>query len=139
MIDYDKLNPKIRWKYILNFKLMKLLNEISKYEPLETFLPKITKTDFQNGRLSIDFSVFNEFNIDILGYEKKNLTNNEENIYNNNPRNKIPGVTSNYTKENEDICIDIKFPSFKEDARRYRHERDCQVKSHYLLSGQQQG
>ena len=115
MIDYDKLNPKIRWKYILNFKLMKLLNEISKYEPLETFLPKITKTDFQNGRLSIDFSVFNEFNIDILGYEKKNLTNNEENIYNNNPRNKIPGVTSNYTKENEDICIDIKFPSFKEE------------------------
>ena len=114
IIDYDKLNPKIRWKYILNFKLMKFLNEISKYEPLETFLPKITKTDFQNGRLSIDFSVFKEFNIKILGYEKKNLSNNEENNY-INQRNKISGTQSNYTKENEDLFVDIKFPSFKEE------------------------
>ena len=36
-----------------------------------------TKTDFQNGRLSIDFSLFHQFNINILGYEKKNI--NEEN------------------------------------------------------------
>ena len=114
IIDYDKLNPKVRWKYILNFKLMKLLNEISKYEPLETFLPKITKTDFQNGRLSIDFSVFKEFNIGILGYEKINLSN-EENYYNNNQRSKIVGTMSNYTKENQELCVDIKFPSFKEE------------------------
>lgn len=120
-IDYDKLNPKIRWKYVLNFKLMKLLNEISKYEPLETFLPKITKTDFQNGTLSIDFSVFNEFNIDILGYEKKDLSNNNihtgSNSSNsmNNTRNKIAGLMSSYTKENNELLIEIKFPSLKQE------------------------
>ena len=112
LIDYDKLNPKVRWKYILDFKQMKQLNEISKYEPLETFLPKIIQTDFQNGRLSIDFSLFNEFNVDILGYEKKNLTNNvKENI----SRNKNSGILSSFTKENEDLCIDIKFPSLKQE------------------------
>ena len=113
LIDYDKLNPKIRWKYILDFKQMKLLNEITKYEPLETFLPKIIKTDFQNGNLSIDFSVFDEFNINILGYEKKNLTKDSNE---NNSRNKTIGVLSTYTKENEDICIDIKFPSLKQET-----------------------
>ena len=113
ILDYDKLNPKVHWKYILNFKLMKLLNEISKYEPLETFLPKITKTDFQNGRLSIDFSLFNQFNINILGYEKKNI--NEENpIFNySNIKNK---VNANSNKENEELSVDIKFPSFKEET-----------------------
>ena len=113
LIDYDKLNPKIRWKYVLDFKQMKLLNEITKYEPLETFLPKIIKTDFQNGNLFIDFSVFDEFNINILGYEKKNLTNN---INEYNSRNKTIGVLSTYTKENEDLCIDIKFPSLKQET-----------------------
>ena len=113
LIDYDKLNPKIRWKYVLDFKQMKLLNEITKYEPLETFLPKIIKTDFQNGNLFIDFSVFDEFNINILGYEKKNLTNN---INEYNSRNKTIGVLSTNTKENEDLCIDIKFPSLKQET-----------------------
>ena len=92
---------------------MKLLNEITKYEPLETFLPKIIKADFQNGNLFIDFSVFDEFNINILGYEKKNLTNN---INEYNSRNKTFGVLSTYTKENEDLCIDIKFPSLKQET-----------------------
>ena len=113
LIDYDKLNPKIRWKYVLDFKQMKLLNEITKYEPLETFLPKIIKTNSQNGNLFIDFSVFDEFNINILGYEKKNLTNN---INEYNSRNKTIGVLSTYTKENEDLCIDIKFPSLKQET-----------------------
>ena len=112
ILDYDKLNPKIQWKYILNFKLMKLLNEISKYEPLETFLPKITKTDFQNGRLSIDFSLFHQFNINILGYEKRNIKE-ESTIFNySNLKNK---VSANLNKENEELSVDIKFPFFKEE------------------------
>ena len=94
LIDYDKLNPKIRWKYILDFKFMKILNEITKYEPLETFLPKIIVTNFQNGSLSIDFSTFKEFNIGILGYEKKNLTDNVE----SNSTNKTSGNITNNTK-----------------------------------------
>ena len=117
LIDYDKLNPKIRWKYILDFKFMKILNEITKYEPLETFLPKIIVTNFQNGSLSIDFSTFKEFNIGILGYEKKNLTDNVE----SNSRNKTSGNITNNTKENEDLFIDIKFPSLKQE-KMYKDE-----------------
>ena len=113
ILDYDKLNPKVQWKYILNFKLMKLLNEISKYEPLETFIPKITKTDFQNGRLSIDFSLFHQFNINILGYEKKNINEENNSIFNySNLKNK---GGANLSKENEELCVEIKFPFYKEE------------------------
>jgi len=118
-IDYDKLNPKVRWKYILDFKLMKKLNEINKYQPLDTFLPKITKTDFQNGFLSIDFSLCNEFNIDILGYEKKILINNimdeDNNMKKINQRNKIGSIVPSATNNNDELCINIKFPSLKEE------------------------
>ena len=121
LIDYDKLNPKIRWKYILDFKLMKLLNEITKYESLETFLPKIIVTDFQNGKLSIDFALFKEFDIDILGYEKKNLNNNTES--DTISRTKTIGSILNNTnnKETEELFIDIKFPSLKQE-KMYKDE-----------------
>ena len=121
LIDYDKLNPKIRWKYILDFKLMKLLNEITKYESLETFLPKIIVTDFQNGKLSIDFALFKEFDIDILGYEKKNLNNNIES--DTISRTKTIGSILNNTnnKETEELFIDIKFPSLKQE-KMYKDE-----------------
>ena len=121
LIDYDKLNPKIRWKYILDFKLMKLLNEITKYESLETFLPKIIVTDFQNGKLSIDFALFKEFDVDILGYEKKNLNNNIES--DTISRTKTIGSILNNTnnKETEELFIDIKFPSLKQE-KMYKDE-----------------
>ena len=121
LIDYDKLNPKIRWKYILDFKLMKLLNEITKYESLETFLPKIIVTDFQNGKLSIDFALFKEFDVDILGYEKKNLNNNTES--DTISRTKTIGSILNNTnnKETEELFIDIKFPSLKQE-KMYKDE-----------------
>ena len=121
LIDYDKLNPKIRWKYILDFKLMKLLNEITKYESFETFLPKIIVTDFQNGKLSIDFALFKEFDVDILGYEKKNLNNNTES--DTISRTKTIGSILNNTnnKETEELFIDIKFPSLKQE-KMYKDE-----------------
>ena len=101
-IDYDKLNPKLKWKYYLDFKQMKQLNEISKYESLDSFLPKIIKTDFQNGLLSMDFSLFDEFNIEILGYERKNIMKSNKN------KNKIIGT--NNTRINDELKIDIQFP-----------------------------
>jgi hypothetical protein len=109
IIDYDKLNPKLKWKYYLDFKKMKLLNEITKYESLDSFLPKIIKTDFQNGFLSMDFSLFNEFDIEILGYEKKNIINS------NKIKNKIvgPNNTMNTIQNNKELSIDIKFPFIK--------------------------
>ena len=82
---------------------MKQLNEISKYESLDSFLPKIIKTDFQNGLLSMDFSLFDEFNIEILGYERKNIMKSNKN------KNKIIGT--NNTRINDELNIDIQFPS----------------------------
>ena len=110
-IDYEKLNPKLKWKYYLDFKQMKLLNEISKYESLDSFLPKIIKTDFQNGFLSMDFSLFTEFDIEILGYEKKNVINSST----NKSKNKTIGSnnTNNNTIIKNDLCIDIKYPFIK--------------------------
>ena len=89
-IDYDKLNPKLKWKYFLDFKQMKQLNEISKYESLDSFLPKIIKTDFEYGKLSLNISVFdNNFNAKILASEgnslKKSKIDNEMNIEINKP------------------------------------------------------
>ena len=108
-IDYEKLNPKIKWKYYLDFKQMKQLSEISKYESLDTFLPKIIKTDFQNGLLSMDLSLFDEFNIDILVYENKNIVSeskikNKTINVNNNSNNNIP---------NKELCINIQYPFVK--------------------------
>ena len=105
VIDYEKLNPKIKWKYYLDFKQMNQLNEITKYESLETFLPKIIKTDFQNGLLSMDFSLFNEFNIEVLGYEKKNIIMKQS-------RNKPIGQTNtiNNIPQSKELCIDIQYP-----------------------------
>ena len=108
-IEYDKLNPKKKWKYYLDFKQMKQLNEITKYESLDTFLPKILKTDFQNGFLSLDFSLFDEFNIEILGYEKKNIVkltkNKNKNVASSSSVNSLP-----LTNE---LCIDINYPYIK--------------------------
>jgi len=101
-IDYDKLNPKLKWKYFLDFKQMKQLNEISKYESLDSFLPKIIKTDFQNGLLSMDFSLFDEFNIEILGYERKNIMKSSKN------KGKIVGMNNPHI--NDELNIDIHFP-----------------------------
>ena len=109
VIDYEKLNPKIKWKYYLDFKQMNQLNEITKYESLDSFLPKIIKTDFQNGILSMDFSLFNEFNIEVLGYEKKNIING------NKIRNKSISQANTVANPptSKELCIDIQYPCVK--------------------------
>ena len=81
---------------------MKKLNEISKYESLDLFLPKIVKTDFQNGLLSMDFSSFDEFNIETLEYEKKDIVNS------NKLKNKVEGL--NNIQINDKLCIEILYP-----------------------------
>jgi hypothetical protein len=64
---------------------MRQLNEISKYVTLNSFLPKIVKTNFEYGRLDIDFSILDEnFNVKILEKEKEVITNNETINTNNN-------------------------------------------------------
>ena len=84
-IEYKKLNPKLKWEFFLNFKQMRYLNEVSKYEQLSSFLPKIIITNFEYGRLNINFNVFDDnFNAKILDTESNNTSdikkNNEINI-----------------------------------------------------------
>ena len=51
---------------------MRYLNEISRYERLLSFLPKIIKTNFEYGALDINFNVFDEnFNPKILGNKNR--------------------------------------------------------------------
>ena len=76
IIDYPKLNPKYKWEFFLNFKQMRYLIEISKYDSLQSFLPKIIKTNFEFGKLSLDFNVFDEhFNVKILKTEENRTIN----------------------------------------------------------------
>ena len=71
-IEYQKLNPKLKWEFLLNFKQMKYLNKVSKYETLISFLPKIIKTDFEYGKLDINFNVFDDnFDIKIFNTSDK--------------------------------------------------------------------
>ena len=77
-IEYRILNPKLKWEFCLNFKQMRQLNEISKYVSLNSFLPKIVKTNFEFGTLFIDFNILDEnFNVKILEKEKEINLNNE--------------------------------------------------------------
>ena len=97
LIEYKKLNPKLKWEFHLNFKQMKYLNEVSKYEQLNSFLPKIINTSFENGLLSINFGIFDEhFNPKILGNKQINTSysrkGNEMNIEINKPYLEIEKV-----------------------------------------------
>ena len=93
----------MKWEFHLNFKQMKYLNEVSKYEQLNSFLPKIINTSFENGLLSINFDIFDEyFNPKILGnkqinkfYSKKG---NEMNIEINKPYLEIEKVVYEHQK-----------------------------------------
>ena len=75
LVNYNKLNPYKSWQFHLNFKQMKFLTQITKYESLECFIPKILKTNFEYGTLEMDFSVFEDFNSNILNYPKKEIIN----------------------------------------------------------------
>ena len=97
--DYAKLNPKIKWKYYLNFIQMKILNQITKYENLNNFFPKIIKTDFQKGICSLDFSIFNDFEAKIFEYEK----------------GKSLAKLKNTNSQGEQLHIDIKYPFIIEE------------------------
>ena len=126
VIEYEKLNPKKKWKYYLDFKQMKQLNEITKYESLNSFLPKIIKTDFQNGMLSMDFDLFHEFDIQILGYEKKNIikltkSKNKNNIQNNS-------LIAN------DLFIDIQFPFLKVEKIINQKSNDEEESKNFVFS-----
>jgi hypothetical protein len=111
-IESDKLNNKIVYEFCLNFKQMFYLLNISRYENLYSFLPKIIQTNFEERTLNLDFTVLEYFNNKILGklftpkqfrnqIERKNST-----IYKNNR------AKSSYDKKYEwdNMIINIKMP-----------------------------
>ena len=89
-IEYKQLNPLLKWKFVLNFKHMKYLNEISKYENIYSFLLKIIKTDFEHGELDINLNIFDtNFEAKILktenNYMHEIMPNDDINIEINKP------------------------------------------------------
>ena len=108
-IEYDKLNSKKCWEFALNFKQMNYLSNISKYEDLEKFLPKIIHTNFEDGKLSMDFSVFEYFNEKILehGENKENENSKANDSFSNL---NINNENYNRKKINKDMLIVIKMP-----------------------------
>ena len=105
-IEYRLLNPRLKWEFCLNFKQMRQLNEISKYVSLNSFLPKIVKTNFEYGSLDIDFSILDEnFNVRIL-QKDKDVNPNTETI--NVPNNEMEIEINKPCKKKKKIFDDIK-------------------------------
>ena len=107
LVEYEKLNPFNSWEFILNFKQMKFLNEIKNYESLQTFIPKIILGNFENGKLSLDFTVFDDFDPKIINYDKKEVINpykiEKKNI----------NLWRSFRKPKNDVTLKIQNPSIK--------------------------
>ena len=116
-IEYDKLNPNISFTFYINFKQMKFLEEIKKYELLENFVLKIIKTNFEKGQLSIDLSVFEEFDPKILNYKKKEIVRPYH--YNNSYDFIFDNLRRSFKKPKNEILIKIKNPSVKIEKYSY--------------------
>ena len=102
-IEYKRLNPKLKWEFFLNFKQMRNLIKVTKYERLNSFLPKIVNTNFENGFLNINFNVFDEnFNYKILESNKTKSSSqkksNEMHIEVNKPYVEIEKVFNDNEK-----------------------------------------
>ena len=103
-VEYEKLNPSLTWKFFFNFKQMKFMNEIKKYEKLELFLPKIIETNFENKNISLDFTVFDDFDPKIFNYDKKEI------IIPYNLHEKKINVWRSFRKHKTDMVLKIKNP-----------------------------
>ena len=80
-IDDDELNKKKNWVFKLNFSHMKYFNNITKYESLDKFIPKLLMYNYENGNVKMDFSVFKDFSPNILNYKKLEVDINLHNNY----------------------------------------------------------
>jgi len=83
------------------------VNEIKKYEILENFLKKAIKTNFEKGSLFLDLTVFDDFNPNIMNYEKKDV------IMPYNIENKKINVWKSFRKPKKDMILKIQNPSIK--------------------------
>ena len=112
-IENNKINDKICYEFCLNFKQMFYLLNISLYENLENFLPKIIQTNYEERILNLDFSVLEYFNNKILGKIKsqRQISQKFEQKYIASSK-KINRAKSTTNKKYEwdNLIIDIKMP-----------------------------
>jgi hypothetical protein len=66
-IENDKVNKNICFEFCLNFKQMRHLVNISRYEDLESFLSKIIQLNIEEGKINIDFSILEYYDNSLLG------------------------------------------------------------------------
>jgi len=66
-IENDKVNKNICYEFCLNFKQMRHLVNISRYEDLESFLSKIIQLNIEEGKINIDFSILEYYDNSLLG------------------------------------------------------------------------
>ena len=104
IVDYEKLNPYYFWEFIPNFKQMKFLNEIKCYETLSNFIPKILLTNHENGNLTLDFSVFDDFEPKIMNYEKREVIN---------PHSSGKRIANINRKQKDEILLTINNPNIQ--------------------------
>ena len=73
-IENDKVNKNICFEFCLNFKQMRHLVNISRYEDLSNFLSKIIQINIEEGKINIDFSILEYYNNNLLGQIYTNST-----------------------------------------------------------------
>ena len=66
-IENEKVNKNICYEFCLNFKQMRHLINISRYEDLENFLSKIIQLNLEEGKIDLDLSVLEYYNNNLLG------------------------------------------------------------------------
>ena len=118
-VEYNKLNPFKKWTFYLNFKQMKFLIKVSKFERLDSFLVKILKTDFSRGNLELDFSVFDDFDYQILNYARKNIHSGINRKMPRKMSTDLDFLRENNTLSNRENEINIKINSPYIEIQRY--------------------
>ena len=69
-ITYEKLNPSSVFWFDFDFKQMKTLYNISRYQTLDNFIQKIMIADFSSGSLLLNYSIIDNFDFSIFKNEK---------------------------------------------------------------------
>jgi hypothetical protein len=105
-IDDDKLNKKKNWVFKLNFSHMKYFNNITKYESLDKFIPKLLMYNYENGNVKMDFSVFKDFSPNILNYKKLEV---DINLHNNYQTERFSSSTSKERQKQFNVKIEMPY------------------------------
>ena len=112
-IENNKLNNKICYEFSLNFRQMNYLINISNFENIENFLPKIVQTNFEERKLYLDFSVLEYYNNKIISqllYQNKLKKNFKKKSFSVKSSNRAKSsYNKKYSWDNMNIVIKLPF------------------------------